>query len=33
MKAFTIRAYGRTELAQRYSPNIGPHAAWQKLKL
>ena len=33
MKAFTIRAYGRTELAQLYSPNIGPHAAWQKLKL
>lgn len=33
MKAFTIRAYGRTELAQRYSPNTGPHAAWQKLKL
>lgn len=32
MKVFVNRAYGRTELAQLYSPNIGPHAAWQKLK-
>ena len=32
MENFIIRAYGRTELARQYSPNIGPHAAWQKLK-
>ena len=29
---FRIRAYGRTELAQMYSPHITPEAAWQKLK-
>lgn len=34
MKAaeFEIREYGRTELAQLYSPKISPEAAWRKLK-
>ena len=29
---FEIREYGRTELAQMYSPDITPAAAWKKLK-
>lgn len=29
---FKIRAYGRTELAQMYSPHLSPNAAWRKLK-
>ena len=29
---FTIQQYGRTELAQFYSPGITPEAAWKKLK-
>lgn len=32
MKDFEVRQYGRTELAQLYSPNITPEAAWKKLK-
>ena len=27
-----LRAYGRTELAQKYFPNISPKAAWHKLR-
>lgn len=30
---FEIRQYGRTELAQVYSPDITPAAAWKKLKV
>jgi len=30
---FCIRQYGRTELAQLYSPDITPEAAWKKLRL
>jgi len=30
---FTIRQYGRTELAQLYCPDIQPESAWVKLKL
>lgn len=30
--AFRIRAYGRTELAQRYFPDLLPNSAWHKLK-
>lgn len=29
---FKIREYGRTELAQLYSPDITPESAWKKLK-
>ena len=29
---FKIREYGRTELAQMYSPDITPESAWRKLK-
>lgn len=29
---FRIRKYGRTELAQLYSPDIQPESAWLKLK-
>ena len=29
---FRVRAYGRTELAVAYCPNITPDAAWEKLK-
>ena len=29
---FEIREYGRTELAQMYSPDISPESAWKKLK-
>lgn len=32
MNTFVIRAYGRTELAQIYSPNLCPDAAFRKLK-
>ena len=28
----TIRTYGRTELAQLYSPYITPDAAWRRLR-
>ena len=27
-----LHAYGRTELAQKYFPNISPQAAWHKLR-
>ena len=27
-----LHAYGRTELAQKYFPNICPKAAWHKLR-
>ena len=30
---FKIREYGRTELAQLYSPDITPASAWKKLKI
>ena len=29
---FKIRPYGRTELAQLYSPDIAPESAWKKFK-
>ena len=29
---FRIRAYGRTELAQLYNPNLTPQSAWNKLR-
>lgn len=29
---FKIRKYGRQELAQLYSPDITPEAAWKRLK-
>ena len=29
---FAVRAYGRTELAVRYSPNLSKESAWRKLK-
>ena len=29
---FRLRAYGRTELAQLYSPHLSAGAAWQKLR-
>ena len=29
---FSVRQYGRTELALAYSPNLTPKGAWQKLK-
>lgn len=29
---FKIKAYGRTELAQRYFPDMTARAAWKKLK-
>ena len=29
---FTLRAYGRTELAQLYLPHLSPGAAYQKLR-
>lgn len=28
---FSLRAYGRTELAQAYCPQLSAGAAWQKL--
>ena len=28
---FSLRAYGSTELAQAYCPQLSPGAAWQKL--
>ena len=28
----TMKEYGRTELAQRYCPQLTPDAAWRKLK-
>lgn len=32
MQTFTIRSYGRTELALLYSPHISPDTAWRKLR-
>lgn len=32
MTDFRIRQYGRTELAQCYSPALTPEAAWRKLR-
>lgn len=32
MNTFTIRTYGRTELAQIYCPDLCPEAAYRKLK-
>lgn len=32
-KPFVVRAYGRTELAQHYYPNMCADSAWRKLKL
>lgn len=32
MNTFEIRAYGRTELAQLYCPNLCPGSAYRKLK-
>ena len=32
-KPFVVRAYGRTELAQHYYPNMCADSAWCKLKL
>lgn len=32
METFKIRTYGRTELAQLYSPGIDPQSAFRKLK-
>jgi len=29
---FHIRQYGRTELAQLYSPDIAPMSAWKRMK-
>ena len=29
---FTIRAYGRTELAEMYLPHLSPNRAWRKLQ-
>lgn len=29
---FTIRAYGRTELAEMYLPHLSPSHAWRKLQ-
>lgn len=31
METFKIRTYGRTELAQLYSPGLCPQAAFRKL--
>lgn len=28
---FRVKAYGRTELAQLYSPTLAPGAAWRRL--
>lgn len=33
MDGFRIRQYGRTELAQLYSPDIAPESAWKRLRL
>ncbi|MBQ7423378.1 MAG: DUF4248 domain-containing protein [Prevotella sp.] len=30
-KDFTIRTYGRAELAQQYCPNVAPMTAYRKL--
>ena len=32
MATFTIRAYGRTELAQFYFPGLNPQTAYRKLQ-
>lgn len=32
MEDFTIRAYGRTELAQYYFPTLNPQVAYRKLQ-
>lgn len=31
-QSFTLREYGRSELASCYSPGISPLSAWKKLK-
>lgn len=31
MKDFTIRSYGRTELALLYNPHLTPQSAWRTL--
>ena len=31
-ETFEIRAYGRTELAQMYMPNLSASRAWRKLQ-
>lgn len=28
---FRVKVYGRTELAQLYSPTLAPNAAWRRL--
>ena len=33
MEQFTIRTYGRAELAQRYCPNVAPMTAYRKLNV
>jgi hypothetical protein len=32
IRKFEIRQYGRTELAQVYSPDVTPESAWKKLR-
>ena len=32
MEVFKIREYGRTELAQLYSPTVTPESAWRKFR-
>lgn len=32
MDDFTVREYGRMELAQLYCPGIAPESAWKKLR-
>lgn len=32
METFVIRAYGRTELAQCYFPNLNPQVAYRRLQ-
>ena len=31
-RTFTVREYGRTELAQLYCTDISPDSAWKKLR-
>lgn len=31
-RTFSVREYGRTELAQLYCPDIAPESAWKKLR-
>ena len=30
---FNVRAYGRTELGQMYSPDVAAETAWRRLRL